>query len=98
MLIKFCADLTQIHCFSQLHFKRSNSFIRNSARHDILKILQICLDIKRKTVHRHPTAEVYAYGTNFPIRLAFSHTPDSPSRRSPLTSYSAKVRITASSI
>ena len=62
MLFDFMGDLIHIHDFIQFFIQWRDCFICDTARDDVIKIIQVCIDIKSKSVHGHPTTGFHANG------------------------------------
>ena len=41
-------------------------FIVNTARHNVVEVIQVGIHIKRKPMHGNPAAAAHTHGTNFP--------------------------------
>ena len=66
MLFQFLFNFGNINLSAQLFLQGSNGFIIvfNPAGNNMVKMLQIGIDIKCKTMHGHPSAQMNADSTN----------------------------------
>lgn len=59
--------MLQIYCFPQQGTETANTFIvvLDTARHNVIKIGKIGIDVKGKAVHGHPSAEMHTNSADF---------------------------------
>ena len=65
MLFKSVFHLADVLRMVQFCLHTGNTFVVDSAGNDVLKVAEVGIYVKRKTVHGYPPAAFYAQCTNF---------------------------------